>query len=143
MHGDDPALQTVVPYVSIDRQIERNRQLYYTRLQQTSAGKYRADPTEYQLESLAWFFLKSMERALGDISVLRKRYRALQRLSESATRVLACFRSSPERRLKPAELMEDTGLVRRTVQNSLRSLVDAGIIQRLGAGRSTRYQLVF
>jgi DNA-binding IclR family transcriptional regulator len=84
-----------------------------------------------------------MERALGDISVLRKRYRALQRLSESATRVLACFRSSPERRLKPAELMEDTGLVRRTVQNSLRSLVDAGIIQRLGAGRSTRYQLVF
>lgn len=143
MHGDDPSLQALVPYISIDRQIERHRQLYYTRLQQTSDGRYKIDPTEYQLENLAWFFLKTMDRALGDIVVLRKRYKALQRLSESATLVLACFRSSPERRLTPAELMSDTGLVRRTVQNSLRSLLDAGIIQRLGAGRGTRYQLVF
>lgn len=84
-----------------------------------------------------------MDRALGDISILRERYNALQRLSESATLVLSCFRSAPERRLTPAELMADTGLVRRTVQNALRSLVDAGIIQRRGAGRGTRCQLIF
>ena len=71
------------------------------------------------------------------------RYAALQRLSESTTRVLACFRSSPERRLTPADLMAKTGLVRRTVQNALRALVEAGLVQRLGAGRGTRYQLVF
>ena len=84
-----------------------------------------------------------MDNALGDITFLRDRYTALQRLSESATQVLACFRASPERRLTPAELMGETGLVRRTVQNALRSLVDAGLIQRLGAGRGTRYQLIF
>ena len=143
MHGDDPALQGIIRYISIDRQIERHRPLYYSTLQQGSGGHYKSNPADYQLEPLNWFFLKMMDRALGDISILRERYNALQRLSESATLVLSCFRSAPERRLTPAELMADTGLVRRTVQNALRSLVDAGIIQRRGAGRGTRYQLIF
>lgn len=143
MHGDDPALQGIIRYISVDRQIERHRALYYSTLQQGSGGRYKSNPAEYQLEPLSWFFLKMMDQALGDISVLRERYNALQRLSESATKVMACFRSAPERRLTPAELMADTGLVRRTVQNALRSLVDAGIIQQLGAGRGTRYQLIF
>jgi len=143
MHADDPALQRAVRFISIDRQIERHRPLYYTTLQQASNGTFRADPHDYQLEPLAWFFLKMMDLALGDIAVLRGRYAALQRLSESATRVLACFRSSPERRLTPADLMAETGLVRRTVQNALRALVEAGLVQRLGAGRGTRYQLIF
>lgn len=143
MHADDPALQRTVRFISIDRQIERHRPLYYTTLQQVSDGTFRADPYDYQLEPLAWFFLKMLDQALGDIAVLRARYAALQRLSESATLILACFRSSPERRLTPADLIEETGLVRRTVQNALRALVEAGIIQRLGAGRGTRYQLIF
>lgn len=143
MHGDDPALKQIVRFISIDRQIERNRPLYYTTLQQASNGAYQANPQDYRLEPLAWFFLKMTDQALGDVALLRERYAALQRLSESATRVLACFRSSPEQRLTPAELMVETGLVRRTVQNSLRSLLSAGIIQRLGAGRGTRYQLIF
>ncbi len=143
MHSDDLALRRVVRFISIDRQIERHRSIYYTTLQQASNGLFRADPRAYQLEPLAWFFLKMTDLALGDVGVLRARYAALQRLSESATRVLACFRAAPERRLTPADLMADTGLVRRTVQNALSSLVDAGLIQRLGAGRGTRYQLVF
>jgi Fic family protein len=143
MHGDDSALRRVVRVISIDRQIERHRPVYYTTLQQASNGVFRADPRDYQLEPLAWFFLKMMDLALGDVAVLRQRHAALQRLSESATRVLASFRAAPERHLTPADLMADTGLVRRTVQNALRSFVDAGLIQRLGAGRGTRYQLVF
>jgi len=143
LHGDDPALEQIVRFISIDRQIERHRPLYYTTLQQASNGAYQANPQDYRLEPLAWFFLKMTDHALGDVALLRDRYAALQRLSESATRVLACFRSSPEQRLTPAEIMEETGLVRRTVQNSLRSLLGAGIIQRLGAGRGTRYQLIF
>lgn len=143
MHGDDPALEQIVRFISIDRQIERHRPLYYTTLQQASNGAYLTDPQDYRLEPLAWFFLKMTDHALGDVELLRERYAALQRLSESATRVLACFRSSPEQRLTPAEIMEETGLVRRTVQNALRSLLGAGLIQRLGAGRGTRYQLIF
>lgn len=143
MHCDDPAMRCMVRYISIDRQIERHRAQYYSTLQQASNGTFQADSRDYQLEPLCWFFLKMMEQALGDVSVLRGRYVALQRLSESATLVLSCFRSAPERRLTPADLMAETGLVRRTMQNALRSLVDARLIQRLGAGRGTRYQLLF
>jgi DNA-binding IclR family transcriptional regulator len=67
----------------------------------------------------------------------------VQRLSESAVTVLACFRSTPERRLKLADLMTETGLVRRTIQNAIVGLTEAGILQRLGAGPATRYQLIF
>jgi Fic family protein len=143
LQADDPALNQVSRYISIDRQIERHRPMYYSVLHQASEGKYKANPAEYQYEPLAWFFLRMFDAALGDISMLREKYAALQKLSESASRVLFCFRAAPERRLKPAEIMEETGLVRRTVQNSLKTLTDSGFVQRRGAGPATRYQLIF
>ena len=48
-----------------------------------------------------------------------------------------------ERRLKLADLVSETGLVRRPVQNALVSLTTAGLLQRLGAGPGTRYQSIF
>jgi Fic family protein len=143
MQGDDPEFGQIIRFVSIDRQIERHRPLYYTVLQQASGGKFHEDPTLYEFEALAWFFLKMLELALADIAVLRRRYGALQRLSVSAAQVLACFKSSPEHRLKVADLMVETGLVRRTLQNALVSLTKAGLLQRLGAGPGSRYQLIF
>ena len=104
-----------------DRQIERHRPLYYSILHQVSGGRFREDPARYELEPLAWFFLKMLEAALADIAILRQRHAALRRLSESAVKVLACFKSAPERRLKLADLAVETGLVRRTVQNALAS----------------------
>jgi Fic family protein len=143
IQGDDPEFSKVIRFISIDRQIERHRPLYYAALYQASGGRFHEDPQLYQLEGLAGFFLRMVEYALADIAILRRRYFALQRLSESAITVLACFRSTPERRLKVADLMAETGLVRRTVQNALVSLTKAGILQRLGAGPATRYRLIF
>ncbi len=143
MQGDDPALKEVVNFVSIDRQIERNRPLYYSALRNVSGGRYRPNPQDYHLEPLAWFFLKMIRQALDEVSILRQRYSALIRLSEGALLVLACFKSSPEKRLTPAELVKETGLVRRSVQNALVNLVNAGFLQRLGVGPSSRYQLIF
>lgn len=143
MQGSDPALSGLTSLISIDRQIERHRPIYYSTLQQASGGNFNQNPQEYNYETLAWFFIKMLDSALGDMGVLRSKYTALNKLSENATRILACFRSSPEKRLTPAELISETGLVRRTVQNSLVSLQKAGFIQKLGAGAGTRYQLVF
>jgi len=143
MQGDDTTLHQVIRYVSIDRQIERHRPMYYSTLRQASNGQYRADAKDYLLEPLAWFFLKMFRLALEDVTLLRKRYAALQGLSESTVQVLACFKSSPEKRLQVSELMLETGLVRRTVQNALVSLTKAGFLHRLGAGPAVRYQLVF
>jgi Fic family protein len=143
MQGDDPEFSRVIRFISIDRQIERHRPLYYNALHQVSGGRFKDDPGNYALEPLAWFFVRMLENALADVAILRGRYAALQRLSESAVKVMACFKSAPERRLKVADLMAETGLVRRTVQNALVSLTEAGLLQRLGAGPGTRYQLIF
>lgn len=143
MQGDDPALKEIVRFISIDRQIERNRPLYYAALHNVSDGRYQANPKAYNLEPLAWFFLKMTQEALKDVALLRQRYSATIRLSENAHNVLACFKSSPEKRLSLSELIQETGLPHRTVQNALVSLVKAGFLQRLGMGPSSRYQLIF
>jgi Fic family protein len=143
MQGDDPALKQVIPFISIDRHIERHRPLYYSALRNVSGGCYRPDSKEYQLEPLAWFFLKMIQNAIEDVSLLRKRYAATQRLSETARTVLSCFKSSPEKRLRLAEIIQDTGIIRRNVQNALVFLVREGFLQRLGMGPSSRYQLIF
>lgn len=143
MQGDDPELKEVVRFISIDRQIERNRPIYYSALQNASGGKYKADPKEYNLESLAWFFLKMIQNALDDVKLLRQRYAAMTKLSENAHKVLTCFKSSPEKRLSLSDLMQETGLIRRNLQNTLVTLVKAGFLQRLGVGPSSRYQLIF
>jgi Fic family protein len=143
MQGDDPALKQAVRFISIDRQIERHRPLYYSTLRNVSGGKYRTNPEDYNLEPLAWFFLKMVRSALDEVSLLRNRYAAMIRLSEGAHTVLACFKSSPEKRLNLSDLVQETGLIRRSVQNALVNLVKAGFLQRLGRGPSSRYQLIF
>ncbi len=143
LQSDDKYLKEITPYVAIDRHIEQNRSLYYTTLHQCSEGKFHDDPQKYNIEPLAWFFIRILRSSLSDIKVYRNRYARLQKLSESAAAVLSCFKSSPEKRLKVAEIVDHTGLPRRTVQYALQTLSKNAFIQKLGQGAGTRYQLVF
>lgn len=143
LQSDDPYLAQVVPFIAIDRHIEQHRAKYYSVLHQCSQGRYRPDAREYDYEPLAQFFLKMIEAALADINVYRQRYRALQQLSESAQKVLACFKAAPETRLQAADVVTATGLPRRTAQYALKGLAENGFLQRLGQGAGARYQLVF
>ncbi len=142
-HSGDKYLTSITPYIAIDRHIEQNHTLYYSILHQCSEGKFKADHTQYKLEPLAWFFINILESSLADIEIYRKRYNNLQKLSESASTVLNCFRSSPEKRLKVGDIVEKTGLPRRTVQYALKTLTKQEILQILGRGAGSRYQLVF
>lgn len=143
LQSDDRYLARVAPYIAIDRHIEQNRARYYSVLHQCSHGRYRPDAREYDYEPLAWFFLKMIEAALEDIGVYRQRYHALRQLSETAQKVLACFKAAPETRLQVADIVTATGLPRRTVQYALKGLAEKGFLQRLGQGAGARYQLVF
>jgi len=142
-HSGDKYLTSITPNLAIDRHIEQNHTLYYSILHQCSEGKFKADHTQYKLEPLAWFFINILESSLADIEIYRKRYNNLQKLSESASTVLNCFRSSPEKRLKVADIVEKTGLPRRTIQYALKTLTKQELLQILGRGAGSRYQLVF
>ena len=142
-HSGDKYLTSITPYIAIDRHIEQNHTLYYSILHQCSEGEFKADPTQYKLEPLAWFFINILESSLADIEIYRKRYNNLQKLSESALTVLNCFRSSPEKRLKVSDIVEKTGLPRRTIQYALKTLTKQELLQILGRGAGSRYQLVF
>jgi len=143
LQAEDNYLREITQYIAIDRHIEQNRSLYYTTLQKCSEGKFNADPQNYKLEHLAWFFIHILRVSLSDIKVYRKRYAQIKRLSEAAMAVLDCFKSSPEKRLKVAGIVNETGLPRRTVQYALQTLTKNEFIQKLGQGAGTRYQLVF
>ena len=116
---------------------------YYVVLHQCSDGKFQLDPEQYKYDSLIWFFLKVIDDAVTGISLYRQRYANYQRLSESALSVLNSFKSSPEQRLKVADIEAATNLPRRTIQYSLKTLTDKQFLQKLGDGAAVRYQLVF
>ena len=143
LQSGDKYLESVMRYVAIDRKIEQNKAQYYTVLHQTSDGKYQEDASQYQYEALVLYILKVIEAALADINIVRLKYKNLKGLSESAVKVLDCFKSSPEKQLKVADIETSTELPRRTIQFSLKTLVDQEFLQRLGKGAGSRYQLVF
>jgi len=142
LQSGDEHLSRLVPYISIDRHIEQTRPLYYSVLHEASAGRFYQDPREYSYGPLAVYFLRVINDSLADIDIYRRRYAELKDLSESAVKVLEAFRSHPEKRLKTAEVMEVTGLPRRTAQYALMTLRDKGFLQLLGKGPGSRYQLV-
>ncbi len=133
----------IVAFIAIDRHIEQNRPLYYSVLHQCSEGKFQQDPNRYEIEPLIWFFVNIVDSALDDIPVYRKRFASLQKLSETASTVLKCFKEKPENRLNVGYIIKTTGIPSRTIQYALKTLVEKELLQRLGQGRGTRYQLVF
>jgi len=143
LQSKDKYLMGVSSFIAVDRHIEQNRFLYYDILHKGSAGKFQADPTHYNLEPLAWFFIKIIKSSLADIDIYRRKYKSLQKLSESSLAVLSCFKDSPEMRLKVADIVTQTGLPRRTVQYALNTLTKQDFLQRLGQGAASRYQLLF
>lgn len=143
LHSSNKYLAMIVKYIAIDRQIEKNKSQYYRALQQGSRRKFHADPSKYDLDSLCWFFIKVIKAALPDIDFYRRKYRELQKLSEITLKVLQSFKSNPKQKLKTLEIEKQTKLPRRTIQRSLKTLLNKGFVQRLGAGSGTRYQIIF
>lgn len=143
LQAEDRSLREVMPFLAVDRHIEKNKPLYYKVLHQASNGKFHQDASRYQYSALVRFFIRISDEALGDIGIYRARYANLQRLPESARKVLDSFKSRPEQCLKVGELEVQTILPRRTIQFALKTLVDKGFVQRLGIGAGSRYQLVF
>ena len=143
LQSGDKYLEEIASYIALDRKIEQNKSQYYTVLHQCSDGKFRPDAKLYKFDIVVLFFLKVFESAIADIDIYRKKYENLRLLSESAVKVLECFKSNPEKKLKVADIEKTTELPRRTIQFALKTLTEKAFLQRLGGGAGSRYQLIF
>jgi len=143
LQSPQSALSFTAPLLAIDRQIEKHKEEYYFILNRCSKGKFLQDPREYEIEHFAQFMLKMITQSVEDIEFYRLKYQAVQNLSESAVKVLNCFKDYPEKRLTIKIIVEETKLPRRTIAHNLMTLVNAKLIQRYGLGAGTRYQLTF
>ena len=133
----------MVPYLSIDRFLEQNKEEYYWVLATTSGGKYDPDPAQYKLEIFLLFMIKAIKSALTGIDLYLKKHDFITKLSPSASKVLQSFKDKPEKILYRREIVEETGIHQRTVTRALNALVKHGILQRYGQAAGTRYQLIF
>ena len=143
LQSGDKYLEEIASYIALDRKIEQNKSQYYTVLHQCSDGKFRPDAKLYKFDIVVLFFLKIFEAVIADIDIYRKKYENLRLLSESAVKVLECFKSNPEKKLKVADIEKMTELPRRTIQFALKTLTEKTFLQRLGKGAGSRYQLMF
>jgi Fic family protein len=143
LQSEENSFSKLSKYLAIDRQIERHKEEYYLILNKCSDGKFSPDPTQYKIEYFAQFMIKVLELSLKDIDVYRNKYTAYRDLSESASKVLECFRDKPELRFQTKQLCKATDIPRRTVIQALNHLVKNNFIQKRGQGRGVRYQLVF
>jgi Fic family protein len=131
------------PLCAIDRAIERSRSTYYRVLQRCSGGVFNADPAAYEYAHFLDYMVDVLAESQKNFSHYCEKFDRFQGLSDTALRILECFRDAPEHLMTTGMLIERTSVPRRTVIYSLNSLVAAGFVQSLGSGAGRRYRLVF
>jgi Fic family protein len=143
LNSNSEAISYVAKYLPIDRFIEKYKDEYYFVLNKCSNGKYEEEAANYNIGFFLKFMLKVLEESLDNITISRKKYQAERSLSKSAIEVLKCFQEHPEIRLNTSTIVQKTKLPRRTVEFSLKKLLENSLLQRYGKGASVRYQLTF
>lgn len=144
LQSNDRILKAIIPFIAIDRHIEKSKREYYLVLRQCSGGKFSPDPRAYDLGHFLNFMLKVVRSAVeSDIDFYAKKYHSFIDLADAPRRVLACFKEYPEKRLAMKEVLNLTGLPRRTAIDATNTLMKKNFLQRYGRGPATEYQLIF
>ncbi|MDR0786344.1 MAG: DUF977 family protein [Gemmatimonadota bacterium] len=129
-----------VPYSSLERVIEENKDLYYLALRRTQ--------TSLRSESPDWnpwmgFFLRALKRQKDSLAMRMEQQQVVRGreagLPELSARILEALRV--KERLTIAQLAVVTGANRNTLKVRLRELVADGRLRRHGQARATWYSL--
>ncbi len=129
-----------LPYASLERVIEENKDLYYRALRRTQTTLKREAP-----DWSPWigFFLRCLKKQKDALAVRLDRERIVQDgeadLPVLALQILKALRA--EERLTIAQLASVTGANRNTLKVRLRELVAAGRVRQRGKARATWYSL--
>ncbi|WP_374311741.1 Fic family protein [Dongia sp.] len=129
-----------VPYASLERVIEENKDLYYKALRRTQATLKVEAP---DWEPWVGFFLRCLKRQKDALAVRLERERVSQGseadMPELSLQVLKALRGQD--RLTISQLASITGANRNTLKVRLRDLVAMRRIRQHGKARATWYSL--
>jgi len=129
-----------VPYASMERIVEENKDLYYKALRRTQTTLKKDAP---DWEPWTGFFLRCLKKQKDQLQRRLDREKEEQNsdaaLPEVSVQILALLKE--HERLNISQMVEHTGANQNTLKVRLRELVDAGRIQRHGKARATWYTL--
>lgn len=129
-----------LPYASLERVIEENKDLYYKALRRTQSTLHSEEP---DWEPWVGFFLRSLKRQKDNLAARLDRERldpsGEADLPELSLQVLRALRA--KERLSIAQLVSITGANRNTLKVRLRELVATGRVRQHGRARATWYSL--
>lgn len=129
-----------VPYASLERVIEDNKDLYYKALRRTQITLKSETP---DWEPWIGFFLRCLKKQKDSLATQLDGERIAQHgeadLPELSLKVIEALRSKG--RLTITQLVSITGANRNTLKVRLRELVIAGRVRRRGKARATWYSL--
>lgn len=129
-----------VPYTSLERVIEENKDLYYKALRRTQTTLKDESP---DWEPWIGFFLRCLKKQKDTLATRIDRERSAQGsdadLPELSLQILTALRANA--RLTIAQLAAITGANRNTLKVRLRELVAAGRLRQHGKARATWYSL--
>ena len=128
---------TYVPYSSLERVVEENREQYYRSLR---SAQGTLDRDESRLMDWLRFFLLCLVDQKNSLAEKVKRERLMTTLSPLDEQLIQMIRQHGRVTLSDAEKL--TKANRNTLKLHLRQLVQAGHIQLLGRGRSSWYEVV-
>jgi len=124
-----------VPYSSLERVIEDNKDAYYSSLR---LAQSTLDKDEAQLGEWISFFLRCLVRQKETLARKVERERLMGGLPPLSEQLLHIARE--HRRLTIASAQKITGANRNTIKVHLRQLVQAGNLVKRGRGRGTWYE---
>ncbi len=125
-----------VPYSSLERVVEENKDEYYRALRSSQGGIRTKDEN---LDPWTLFFLKALKVQKANLARKLDREKELERLPALSSEILQVV---VERgRLTMAEAVALTGANRNTLKVHLRRLVQQGRLAQHGTGKGTWYSL--
>jgi Fic family protein len=130
------AAYSYVPYSSLERVIEENREQYYRSLR---SAQVTLDKTESQLETWLRFFLLCLVQQKNSLAAKIERERLVTALPALDEKLLQLAREHGRITLNEAVIL--TRANRNTLKLHLRQLVQAGRLKLLGRGRSSWYEI--
>ena len=129
-----------VPYASLERVLEENKDLYYRALRRTQ-GTLKSDTPDW--EPWIGFFLRCLKEQKDSLARRIERERTEEGADESlpdlSRQMLALLKD--HRRLSAAQFEKLIGANRNTIKLRLRELVATGRLRQHGKARATRYTL--